>query len=132
MKRVSPAVRLPQSVDDQTFMRALRDTFAEHIQALTEAADGRLQLHVTVTTTYSAGENDHVIVAKPTAPFTITLPAASKMVGKVITIKRGNNTTHTVTINTSAGNIDGAASTSLTTAYQSRRVFSDGADYWLI
>jgi hypothetical protein len=62
----------------------------------------------------------------------VTLPAVSKMVGKIVTVKRGNSTTHTVTISASAGNIDGAASTSLTSAYQSRRFFSDGSDYWLI
>lgn len=132
MRRVNGAVRLPLSAEDATFMRALREQFAEHIQALNEAADGRLQLHVTVTSAYTAGENDHVIVVKPTGAMAVTLPAVSKMVGKIVTVKRGNSTTHTVTINTSAGNIDGAASTSLTSAYQSRRFFSDGSDYWLI
>lgn len=132
MRRVNGAVRLPLSAEDATFMRALREQFAEHIQALNEAADGRLQLHVTATAAYSAGENDHVIVVKPTGAMAVTLPAVSKMVGKIVTVKRGNNTTHTITIQTSEGNIDGAASTSLTTAYQSRRFFSDGSDYWLI
>ena len=42
------------------------------------------------------------------------------------------STTHVVTIQSTSGNIDDAASVTLTTAYQPREFFSDGADWHLI
>lgn len=127
MKRVSPSPVVP--VND---WRKLLDILREYATALIDAADGRLHEFVSVSAAYTSGLNDHVIFVVPSGTFTVTLPAASDMRNKRIVVKRGNNTTHVVTIQATSGNIDGAASTSLTTAYQSREFFSDGTDYWLI
>lgn len=127
MKRVAPYPSLPPGTP-----KAVQDALFDHAQALQDAADGRLQDFVSITAAYTAGVNDHVILAAPGAPFTITLPAASVMRNKRVVIKRSNNTTHTLTLQSSAGNIDGAASITMTVAYQVRELFSDGAAWHLI
>ncbi|MGL4559843.1 MAG: hypothetical protein ACRCV5_20290 [Afipia sp.] len=101
-------------------------------EAINQAALGILQPSVAVTGTYTAGLGDLVVLIAPSGTCTITLPAASQTTGSIRRVKRSNNTTHVVTIQAAAGNIDGAASTSLTTAYQSRAFYSDGSNYWLV
>ena len=127
MRRVTP-----QPSFGHDLSASLLDRFREYSVALNQCADHRLSEFVSVTGTYTAGENDHVIECAPSGAMTVTLPAASVMRNKRIVIKRTNNTTHTVTIQSSSGNIDGAASVTLTTAHQSREVFSDGANWWLL
>ena len=127
MRRVTP-----QPSFGHDLSASLLDRFREYSVALNQCADHRLSEFVSVTGTYTAGQNDHVIECAPSGAMTVTLPAASVMRNKRIVIKRTNNTTHTVTIQSSSGNIDGAASVTLTTAHQSREVFSDGANWWLL
>ena len=127
MRRVTP-----QPIIGNDLSASLLDRFREYSVALNQCADHRLSEFVSVTGTYTAGQNDHVIECAPSGAMTVTLPAASVMRNKRIVIKRTNNTTHTVTIQSSSGNIDGAASVTLTTAHQSREVFSDGANWWLL
>ena len=127
MKRVTP-----QPSFGHDLSASLLDRFREYSVALNQCADHRLSEFVQVVANYTAGENDHVIECAPSGAMTVTLPAASVMRNKRIVVKRTNNTTHTVTIQGAAGNIDGAASVTLTTAHQSREVFSDGANWWLL
>ena len=116
----------------ENWKAALLKLVREYSDSINQAADHRLSEFVSVTGTYTAGENDHVILVAPTGTCTITLPAVSVMRNKRIVVKRTNNTTHVVTIQSSSGNIDDAASVTLTTAYQPREFFSDGADWHLI
>lgn len=104
----------------------------EYADAINQAARGLLQPFVNVSGTYSAGAADIVIYVSPSGICTITLPPPSVTKGSIRWVKRANNTTHTVTIQAASGNIDGAASTSLTTAYQSRAFHSDGSNYFLV
>ena len=87
---------------------------------------------MSITGAYTSGENDHVILVAPSGTCTITIPAASVMRNKRIVVKRTNNTTHTITVQSTSGNIDDAATSTLTTAHQAREFFSDGADWHLI
>lgn len=128
MNKIEPRPILPQEINSPSF-QALMGRIAT---ALNQAADGQLWLSKAITTTYTAGENDHVILCSPSAPFTLTLPNVALMVNKIIHVKRANNTTHTITVGTVAGLIDGAATVTLTTAYQSRSFYSDGTSYHLI
>lgn len=114
----------------ETFLIKLRDILRDYSVSINQGADGRLFKTVSVTGAYSASENDHVILVAPSGTCTITLPAASQMQEKRILVKRSNNTTHTITIQASSGNIDGAASVTLTTAWQSREFLSDGTNYF--
>ena len=131
MKRVTPQPILPREMGDNWRLEVLR-LLREYSDAINQAADHRLSEFVSITGAYTSGENDHVILCSPGAIFTLTLPDVKNMKGKRVVVKRANNTTHIITIGTTAGNIDGAVTVTLTTAYQSREFFSDGVDYHLI
>ncbi len=130
MNKVLSDPKLPD--DPKQLVLRITDYLRAFATSINQAADGRLWLSTSVSTTYSSGENDHVILVVPTGIFTVTLPTAQTMKNKRVVVKRANNTTHIITIATSAGNIDGAASVTLTTAYQSREFFSDGSNFWEI
>lgn len=132
MRTVREDPRLPALLSDPNARTALWDVLREFGSAINDAAAGRLSLFVSVTGTYSAGVNDHIILVAPAAICTITLPTVANMRNKRIIVKRSNSTTHVITVNTVAGNIDGAASVTLTTAYQSREFFSDGVNFWTV
>lgn len=112
--------------------RRLLELLRDFAQAINQAAQGFLYRSVTVSAAYTAGTGDLVIYVAPAGTFTVTLPAAKDMLDKVVTVKRKNGTTHTITIQSSSGNIDGAASITLTTAYQARSFHSDGANYYTV
>ena len=131
MKRVTPQPILPRDMGENWRLEVLR-LLREYSDAINQAADHRLSEFVSITGAYTSGENDHVILCAPSAPFILTIPAASVMRNKRVVVKRTNNTTHVVTIQSTSGNIDDAASVTLTTAYQPRELFSDGADWHLI
>ena len=131
MKRVTPQPILPAKVDAGWHAGLLR-LLREYADSINQAADLRLWEFVSTAAAYTSGTNDHVIIVKPTGTFTVTIPAASVMRNKRIVVKRGNNTTHTITIQSSSGNIDDAASITLTTAHQAREFLSDGAAWWTV
>ncbi len=131
MKRVTPQPILPREMGENWRLEVLR-LLREYSDAINQAADHRLSEFVSITGAYTAGENDHVILVAPSGTCTITIPSASVMRNKRVVVKRTNNTTHVVTIQSTSGNIDDAASVTLTTAYQPREFFSDGADWHLI
>ena len=131
MKRVTPQPIMPRDMGENWRLEVLR-LLREYSDAINQAADHRLSEFVSITGAYTAGENDHVILVAPSGTCTITIPAASVMRNKRVVVKRSNNTTHVVTIQSTSGNIDDAASVTLTTAYQPREFFSDGADWHLI
>ena len=130
MDKVLADPKLPET--PQAGWLRVYDHLRKFATSINQAADGRLWLSVAITTTYSAGDNDHIILCSPSAPFTLTLPDVKNMSGKRVVVKRANGTTHTITVGTTTGNIDGAATTTLTTAYQAREFFSDGVNYHLI
>lgn len=111
-------------------LRADVETLRQYADSINQASRGELWPSVSVSTTYSAGPSDLVIYVVPAGAFTVTLPAASATKDRMIYVKRANNTTHTITIRASSGNIDAAASTTLTSAYQVKSFHSDGANYW--
>lgn len=131
MKRVTPYPVLPLE-RTQAWDGALLRLLREYSEAINQAADHRLSEFVSISAAYTAGENDHVILCVPAGIFTVTIPAASVMRNKRVVIKRANNTTHVITIQSTSGNIDEAASTTLTAAYEAKELFSDGAGWWTI
>jgi hypothetical protein len=127
MKQVNASPNV-QPNDWRQLVEVLRDM----AQAINQAAQGFLYRSVSVNAAYSAGLADLVIYVSPSGTMTVTLPNAKDMLDKVVTVKRKNNTTHIVTIQASSGQIDGAASTTLTTAYQATSFHSDGANYYTV
>jgi hypothetical protein len=105
----------------------LKTLAASITDLINRAAAGELRESVATSGDYVALETDCVIEVTPSAPCTVTLPLASAMRGRTVTVKRMNNTTHTITVQPSSGTIDGAASMTLTTSFQKRHFFSDGS-----
>lgn len=131
MNSVQPDPRIPEQ-GGRPFLLKLQDHLREHATAINQAATGNLWRSVTVSAAYTAGTGDLVVYVSPSGAFTVTLPPAKDMVNKIVTVKRKNNTTHTITIGATSGNIDGSASTTLTSAYQAKRFHSDGSDYYTV
>lgn len=64
---------------------------------------------------------------------TRTLPgAANEGDGRMVTLKKVDSSANVVTIEPASGTIDGAASISLTSQYQSRTFLSDGTNYHIV
>lgn len=89
---------------------------------------------VFITTNYTALANDVIIEITSTAtPRSITLPAPStNNVGKFYVIKdsSGGAATNNITIVSTSGTIDGAASVVISQNYGALQVFSDGTNYF--
>lgn len=129
MNRVQADPRL-SGLTGQTYERRLQDLLRDHAQSINQGADGRLFNIRTLTATGASAVNELFVVVKPSGAMTLTIPPALDMLGKLLIVKRGNNTTHTVTVQSSSGTIDGAASVTLTTAWQRRMLMSDGTEYF--
>jgi acetyl-CoA carboxylase carboxyltransferase component len=124
MKRPPFTIDLPPEVE------RMRVKLIEYLRTLVEAVNAAItEVDPTVTDVtgaYSVKLTDRVIQVAPSAPCTVTLPLATKMQRKRVTVKRSNGTTHTITVQPASGTIDGSASVTLTTAWQVRHFFSDG------
>jgi hypothetical protein len=83
---------------------------------------------------YAVTSTDYVVLANPGGAQTINLPAAAAgLTGRMITVKRANNSVNIVTVGTLGGNIDGAASRALAGGtYDSITVTCDGTNWWII
>ena len=88
----------------------------------------------TAASPYAVTSTDYVVLANPGAAQTINLPAAAAgLTGRMITVKRANNSANIVTVGTLGGNIDGAASRALAGGtYDSITVTCDGTNWWVI
>lgn len=74
-----------------------------------------------------------VILCDATAAgFTLTLPFAGNNAGLLYRVKKIDSTANVVTIATGSGNIDGAATKSLTTQYASADIQCDGTNWFLL
>lgn len=89
--------------------------------------DGITLAYAGKTATYGISATDYFIDCTANT-FTVTLPTAASVAGKVYTIK--NSGTGVITVaTTSAQTIDGAASFILNVQYQSLSVISDGSNW---
>lgn len=62
----------------------------------------------------------------------VSLPEPDEGVSKIYTVKRKTGGANTLTVTPVSGTIDGAASHSITTQYESYSYVSDGDNYWII
>ena len=86
---------------------------------------------VTTVTGSTTASVDSCLIAS--GSFTITLPDPSTVGnGAEIKVKKTSTGLSTVTISASAGTIDGATTTTLTTQYSSYTFISDGSTNWWI
>lgn len=84
---------------------------------------------VSTNTTLTTG-NTVVLVSASGGSRTITLPAPTA--GKILIIKKTDSSLNTVVISPPSGTIDGAASKSLLTQYDSLTIVSDGTNFFII
>jgi len=64
--------------------------------------------------------------------FTVPLPSPSGISGRRYTITKVDNSTNAVTIASTAGTIDGAATKALSSQWQAARVMSDGQNWFVV
>ena len=85
------------------------------------------------TTAYTATGDETIIPCAPAASFTVTLPAASTMTGKSLTIiKTDSDISKTVTIDGNASEtINGALTYILYTQYESVTIKCDGSNWFI-
>jgi len=84
----------------------------------------------TSTSTTLTNGNSIVLVNASGASRTITLPSPTS--GKIFNIKKTDSSANTVVISAPSGTIDGSASKTLTTQYQSLTITSDGTNFFII
>jgi len=87
----------------------------------------------TKTAAYILTAADSVLLADATGgAFTVALPSPSSIAGRQYTIKKIDSSANTVTIASTAGNIDGATTKVLSSQWQAARVVSDGSNWFVI
>lgn len=84
-------------------------------------------------TTFTDGAGNKTWFVSTTAGnVAISLPPADEGTTKVYTVKRTTGGANTLTVTALSGNIDGAASHSITVQHKSYSYMSDGVDYWIV
>ena len=87
-----------------------------------------------VSTTYTIVENDGVVLCDAASgSFTVTLPPASGIDGKVYHIKKTDSSANVVTIDGDGSEtIDGALTQVLASQYDALTITSDDTEWWII
>jgi len=99
-----------------------------------QAAFGIAMAIVAKAANYTATADEYAITVDASgAARTITIPnAATLVVGKVFVIKKIDSSANNVTIAIATGTVDGVASISFNTQYQSYTIISDGTNWHVI
>ena len=127
--KVPPLERFPQGAELPQVLGRVYKGLAQAVNAL---SDGFFYNTKSITADYTATVGDMTILADATAgAITVTLPAASDTLGKRYFVKKTDASVNTVTVQSSSGNIDGAATKVLSAQYASAEMLSDGAAYQL-
>ena len=96
---------------------------------------GSMSLPITSkTANYTATATDHTIICDATSGvFTITLPAASGIAGRIYVLKKTDSSSNIVTIDANASEtIDGALTQLLNVQYKSLAIQSDGSNWHIL
>lgn len=96
---------------------------------------GILNTHSQAGAAYTAGTNaETVILGDCTSnAITVTLPAAASSASKYFNIKKTDSSGNSITIDgNGAETIDGGATASITTQYESLTIVCDGTEWWII
>ena len=85
---------------------------------------------VSVSFDYTASDGDFVLADASADPITITLPSPTK--GATVIVKKTDSSANAVTVNTAAGSIDGKASITIDTQYQTVTFISDDLIWYIV
>lgn len=102
------------------------------LQVLINDLAERRTYNTTDTTVTVADEGGTYLVDTTAGNVTVNLPNADVIMGDPIIIKRITGGVNTLTIQPGSGNIDGAATKTLTTQYEVVTLQSDGTDFWIV
>lgn len=106
-----PVMGGTSSADNATVVNSSFDVSTRRLQ-VTSSGSGQVLPYVAKTATYAVGVNDYVIEAT-SGTFTVTLPTAIGITGRIYVVK--NTGAGTITVATTGGQtIDGGATVSLT------------------
>jgi hypothetical protein len=96
--------------------------------------NGSMSQSVTsVSATYTALATDHNILASAGSAFTITLPAASGVAGRIYHIKKIDAAANDVTIDANGTEtIDGALTIALSSQYDNVKIICDGSNWHVL
>lgn len=83
------------------------------------------------TATATLPDVAHQVVLADATSGVVTLTLPAQVAGRTVTVKKVDATANVV-ISPASGNVDGAASKTLTTQYEVARLISDGTNWWLI
>ena len=87
---------------------------------------------ISSTGTINMNSGLQILVDVSAGGFTLTLPSAGSVEGKILKIKKKNNSTNVLTLDTASGNIDGASSIQLESGFAAVNIISDGTDFYVI
>ena len=121
--------------ESNTTQAATGSNFKVSIDQILSSTESSVFSRTAVTTSYSVLTSDELLGVSAAAALTVTLPDPSTVAeGKRYIIKdeAGNAATNTITIDATAGNIDGQASIDFLQNYTSITVYTDGSNWFLI
>jgi len=115
-------------------LRVLRLYFVGQVDQINPVLKAFSSSQTVTATTAALGTSDAGVILVNTTSnnVAVTLPAASTTLMYQFIIKRISAGANTLTINTVSGNIDGSATKSIPTQYDSVTIRSDGTNYWLV
>lgn len=123
-----------QATDIRQFLKQediTPDSLNQRFRRLFRAVN-RLEV-VSKTAAYTVGVGDDVILGSAGSAFTVSLPTASGIRGRVYTIKKTDSSANAVTIDGAGSEtIDGALTVALSTQYAFRIIVSDGTNWHVI
>lgn len=122
---------VPTTDFERELIQALTDYFNNLEDGVTEARRPNIK---NITANYTVLVDDHTILVDATAgAVTLTLPVAVKSSRRTVSVKKTDASVNNVVLIAASGDlIDGAATSSLTTQYESITVHSDGVGWWVI
>lgn len=135
----APALPIPDNTYSAPYMQRMLSVLRLYFDSQVDVAiqkvnnSGELVVSSSAATAIEAASTGGAYFVDTTAGnVTVTLPAASTVVGRSFIVKRKTGGTNTLTVQTVSGNIDGGATASIPTQYTSLTFKSDGTDYWVI
>jgi hypothetical protein len=120
---------------DTDFTYGVYNTAPTYLSGLTTTAAGRIHKRTAVTgSSYNVLTSDEIVGVDYEGAVAIQLMTATLAAGRVYVVKDegGHASTYTITISTEgAETIDGAATATITTNYNSLSIYSDGSNWFI-
>lgn len=131
-----PKVALPQGGTDwdRLLITSLTRQLSKISEALDQGADGYLYQTTSVATSHTASINDSIVLVNATSGTkTVSLPTATRCKDKRYVVKKIDTSGNFVIVDPSGTElIDNVTAQTISVAYSSIDVVSDGSNWWTI